>query len=104
MEAALANIAHQSGSQKITTVKGASLEQNEPNPLNQNTTIRYTLPLGSKGEIKIFNQTGNLVKTLIANQSGQSKLNAFDLNAGIYSYTLIVDGRIVNTKKMVVVK
>ena len=50
-------------------IKGVSLEQNEPNPFNQATTIRYKLPAGAKGQIMIYDASGNLIKTIQALQS-----------------------------------
>ena len=91
--------------QNLSLLKNnASLEQNKPNPFNQSTTIRYSLPHGSKGQIRIFNQTGTLVKTLIANESGQSILNAYDLTAGTYTYSLMVNGKSAGSKKLIILK
>ncbi len=104
LEALVASVTGQKGLQDISTIKDASLAQNEPNPLNQSTTIRYGLPHGSKGQINIYNQTGNLVKTLIANESGQSTLSGYDLKAGTYTYTFLVNGKIIDSKKMIVVR
>ncbi len=41
------------------------LHQNYPNPFNMITTITYQLPKTSNVSIKIYNQTGQLVKTLL---------------------------------------
>ena len=98
MEALVASVTGQKGLQDVSAVKDASLAQNEPNPLNQSTIIRYNLPHGSKGQINIFNQTGNLVKTLIANESGRFSLSGYDLTAGTYTYTFLVDGKIIDSK------
>jgi M6 family metalloprotease-like protein len=47
---------------------GFSLLPNYPNPFNQNTLIRFSLPTGGEIELAIFNLTGQKVKTLIDGQ------------------------------------
>jgi hypothetical protein len=85
-------------------VTNASLEQNNPNPFNKNTIIRYGIPQGSKGQINIYDQAGKLVKTLKANAGGQSQVSGYDLAAGAYTYTLMVDGKITLSKQMLIIK
>jgi hypothetical protein len=81
------------------------LYQNSPNPWKETTEIRYTLPGDVKtADILIFDLTGKLLKTLPATGSGSVFLKGSDLKAGIYSYTLVIDGAIVDTKKMLLTK
>jgi len=40
----------------------------------------------------------------IASEDGQVNLQAGQLSAGTYQYSLIVDGKLIDTKKMVVLK
>lgn len=59
-------------------------------------------------EIKMYDITGRLVKTL-TNQRYDAgvyllKLNAEDLTSGIYFYTFKVNGNLVDTKKLVLIK
>ncbi len=95
-------------SDKITNMpmatSNASLQQNQPNPFNKNTIIRYTVPQGSKGQINIYDQTGKIIKTFTANESGQSDLNGSGLTSGTYTYTLLVNGKVMGSKQMVVIK
>jgi hypothetical protein len=41
-----------------------SISPNYPNPFNPSTTIEYSLKVDSKIEIKIFNNLGQLVRSL----------------------------------------
>ena len=75
------------------------LEQNQPNPFNQGTTIHYRLPQGSKGQINIYNAGDVLVKTVSASESGQIQINGGNLKPGAYTYTLIVNGQPAVSKK-----
>ena len=84
-------------------VSGALLEQNQPNPFNESTMIRYTLPQGTSGVINIYNAGGILVKSFKTNGSGQAIVKANELKAGTYTYTLSVNGKLAGTKKLVLV-
>ncbi len=80
------------------------LEQNVPNPFAEQTTINYSLPDNTgKAQMLFYNSDGKLIQSVELNQKGQGQLNVFasDLSSGIYTYTLVVDGKIVETKKMV---
>lgn len=98
---AISNGATESNISKIPSVAGAILEQNQPNPFNAVTTIRYQIPQGSKAQLQIFNASGILVKNLTANESGQAIINAGELSAGTYTYSLIVNGKPTASKKMI---
>ena len=86
-----------------------SLSQNYPNPFNPVTKIKFTLPKESSVTLKVFDVTGQEVKTIIdgLNLRAGSVTYDFDgtqLSSGIYFYTLFADGSRVDTKKMVLVK
>jgi hypothetical protein len=85
-------------------ISGVTLEQNQPNPFNQSTVIRYHLPQGSAGQINVYDMNGTLVNSLKADESGQAVVNGSDLKAGTYSYTLVVNGKMAASKKLVLVK
>ena len=89
---------------KSNITSGAILEQNQPNPFSSITTIRYSIPQGAKGQLQIFNASGSLVKTFIANEKGQAVINAGELSAGAYTYTLFVNGKSAASKTMVLMK
>jgi hypothetical protein len=82
-----------------------SLEQNHPNPFNRATAIRYRVPAGVTAEILIRDvATGALVKQLPASAKGEVQLNANELRAGTYVYSLSVDGRVVASETMILLK
>ena len=89
------------------------LDQNYPNPFNPNTTIQYTIPINRKVSIKVYNITGQLVRTLIDNEmanAGTHKVvwngkNNFGrtVSTGIYLYSLEWAG-MKKVKRMTLVK
>jgi hypothetical protein len=85
----------------------ASLEQNTPNPYNSATIIRYHLPRNAgSAKVVITDMSGKTIKSisLISGDNGQLTLNSGTLAAGSYNYTLWIDGKQVDSKKMVISK
>jgi len=94
-------------SQTVELGVSGQLLQNQPNPFNETTTIKYTLPQNSKdATMQIMDMNGRVIKTaqLSDVRSGELVIKAEELGAGTYTYTLIVDGQVVDTKKMVLTK
>lgn len=82
----------------------AFLYQNNPNPFNQTTEIKYFLPENvSNAYIYVFNMQGALQLTFNLTETGfgSISINASQLNAGMYFYTLAVGGKEIETKKMI---
>ena len=80
------------------------LDQNAPNPFAEQTAIGYYLPDNiSKAQIVFYDRSGKALKTVDLKEKGKGVLNVFanDLTSGLYTYSLIVDGQIVETKKMI---
>jgi flagellar hook assembly protein FlgD len=85
------------------------LAQNEPNPFNHETTIRYNLSQASPVTLKIFDMTGRVVVTLV-NETKAAGYNSVKWNGkdaqgkfvvnGIYFYR-IQAGDFTAAKKMV---
>jgi hypothetical protein len=66
---------------------------------------RYTLPAGiDKAEIQIFDLNGRCLKRYPVNQSEPEVIKASELPAGIYIYSLIIAGKTVDTKRMILTK
>ncbi len=80
------------------------LFQNRPNPFNSKTTIKYSVTNEiNNAQIFIFNMQGTLITTfkIIEKGTGQITINSSELNAGMYMYSLIVDGKLIDTKRMI---
>lgn len=83
------------------------LMQNQPNPFNQTTTIKYTLPKDTKNAaLRVMDSNGRLLKEvkLSTDANGEVVLNAGELSSGTYSYSLVVDGRTLETRQMILTK
>jgi hypothetical protein len=77
------------------------LEQNYPNPFNPSTVIKFSLPASGKVNLSIYDETGQLVRTLVDDQraAGRHALHWDGRNrsgntvaAGIYLYRIVVRG------------
>ena len=90
------------GLDEITSREG-TLSAAYPNPAGETTRISYTLPEGSQGAIMIRNLVGATVQTeQLRSGSGTITFRTSSLNDGIYFYSLVVDGKPIQTKKLVV--
>jgi hypothetical protein len=69
-----------------------ALYQNQPNPFNAVTTIGFRLPEASRATLRIFNMSGQLIKTVLGDfDKGYNEVNfrPDDLGkAGVYWYEL----------------
>ncbi len=84
------------------------LSQNYPNPFNPATRISYQLPDAGHVTLKVYDIRGALMATLVDESQTANLYNVdFDghsLSTGIYIYTLSVDDRFTQSKKMLLVK
>ena len=90
-----------------TLTECAVLFQNAPNPFSTSTEIKYYL----QGQVHqaylyFFNMQGTLLKTTKLNEReyGQITINASELNPGMYIYSLVTDGKEVDTKRMILME
>ncbi len=89
----------------ITKPGIGSLEQNNPNPTSKTTTIPYYLsPNTKQAFIEIVDLSGKRIQTISLKEKGRSQVDVdcSDRSAGVYFYSLIVDGILIETRKMVV--
>ena len=90
----------------IVSKSEAFLYQNTPNPFSSQTQIRFTLPDDTKtAYIYIFDMTGKMKKQISINSAMDSvTINGYELPAGIYLYSLVVNGQEIDTKRMILSK
>ena len=84
----------------------ATLYQNTPNPFTAQTEIRFSLPDDApQAYIYVFDMNGKMQKQLPVDPSQQSvTVNGYELQAGIYLYSLVVGGQEIDTKRMILSK
>jgi len=86
---------------------GFRLDQNFPNPFNNQTSIVYHLPRNSHVCLKIYNVNGQLKRTLVNEyqQSGSYilRIDLSDLPSGLYFYQINASD-FKETKKMLLIK
>ncbi|MFT3705104.1 MAG: T9SS type A sorting domain-containing protein [Agriterribacter sp.] len=89
-------------------LSGSSVGQNSPNPFRGNTVISYNVPQQgglSTSYIVVYDVAGKALKQFNVSQGrGTVNLDASMLPSGTYNYSLFVDGKVVDTKKMVLIK
>ncbi len=86
-------------------VAGNRLWSNVPNPFKQETRIRYALTEDVReAQLCIYDLSGKQLSCHRLNDRGENEfvLRAASLNPGIYLYSLIADGQVVDTHRMVV--
>ena len=83
------------------------LYQNNPNPFSSNTEISCNIPITfNKAFIYVYNLQGIELMSFPILQKGYNivNINALSLPAGMYLYTLVVEDKIVDTKRMILTK
>jgi len=83
------------------------LDQNIPNPFNTATTINYFLPSSvSSASIYIYDMNGTQLKSYNISQCGKGNITiqGSEFSAGMYLYALISDGKVIDTKRMILTK
>jgi hypothetical protein len=81
------------------------LYQNRPNPFSTNTVIDYQISKEFRSAyIQVFEPTGKPLMKYENLQSGKNSIEvqAGNLSAGLYLYALVVDGRLIAQKSMIV--
>jgi trimeric autotransporter adhesin len=78
-----------------------------PTPFDAETVIQMTLPDNvGLASVMIYNLEGKQMKNIQVSARGETtvKISASELAAGMYLYSLIADGKVVDTKWMVLTK
>ena len=92
---------------ELENVQAIVLDQNVPNPFAESTVINYFIPDNiNYAQIIFTDNYGRIMKTVDIKTSGAGmiKVYAANLSSGTYTYSLMVDGKVVESKKMMCVK
>jgi hypothetical protein len=84
--------------------ESAVLYQNTPNPFTDNTTIEFYIPVdASSASVYLFTLNGLLLETYPIEYMGYGTItiDGPTLQPGMYVYSLVVDGQIVDSKRMI---
>lgn len=84
---------------------GFQMSQNEPNPFTHETVVKYTLPQTvSNAFMAVYDLTGKQITTFPITDKGSSSvtITSEKLTAGIYIYSIVADGKVVDSKRMIV--
>lgn len=82
----------------------AVLYQNSPNPFSVDTEISLLIPETSRSaSVIIYNLEGKQLKAIPVGDHGKTSvaIRRNEMSAGMYIYALIVDGKVVDSKKMI---
>jgi hypothetical protein len=83
------------------------LSQNHPNPFHENTLVDYFIPTTvQRAYIKVTSLDGKELGKVLIQETGRGQVNikANTYPQGTYYYSLVLDGKIFETKKMVLTK
>ena len=97
----------------IQPIEINSLRQNYPNPFNPETNISYSVIDNGSVELAIYNIKGQLVKELVRSTMNAGEHNVVwngkdsagrKVSSGLYFYKLKLNGKTIDTKKMMLLK
>ena len=88
--------------------KDFKLFQNYPNPFNPKTIIRFQINRLSDINISVYDIQGKLITELVKQKYNagtyEVDFTRNNYSSGIYFYSLIIDGSVIKTKKMILIK
>ncbi|HEX6791708.1 MAG TPA: FlgD immunoglobulin-like domain containing protein [Candidatus Krumholzibacteria bacterium] len=91
----------------------ARMLANTPNPFNPRTTLRFELPSAARARIDVYDAAGTLVRTVLDESRGAGahsvEWDGADgagrgVSSGIYFARFIVNGALVDTRKLMLLK
>jgi hypothetical protein len=115
LEAEIENLTKNNGKNKLksesiteetraTIQSSIVLYQNFPNPWNSSTTIAASIPASvTNAMVCIYDLTGKQLRCYHIAQRGEAQivLHAEELQPGMYIYSLLADGKLIDSKQMV---
>lgn len=98
-------VARVSGEQVSSSFGKGTLGLATPNPARGSVRIQYEVPQSaSNARLLLTDALGRTVKTVQLTSSGFVNIDVNALSSGVYNYSLIVDGKIIQARKMTVEK
>ena len=89
----------------VSDIDMVRMDQNKPNPFSESTVITLNIPDKTQAaSIFIFDMSGKQIQSLPVAERGETNITVYasDLTAGMYIYTLVVDGKVEVTRRMIV--
>lgn len=84
------------------------LNQNFPNPFNPESNIVFEMSNPGFVMLKVFDTLGKEVRVLVSGNKDRGshsvRFESNDLPSGIYFYSLLIDGEVIDTKSMILMK
>ena len=83
------------------------MSQNSPNPFSESSVITLNIPQSTKNAIiYIYDLSGKQITSITVNERGETDVTVYatDLPAGMFVYSLVADGNVTITRRMIVVK
>jgi hypothetical protein len=84
---------------------GFQMSQNEPNPFTHETVVNYTLSETVQNAfMAVYDLAGKQITTFPIEHKGSSSLTLTSekLTAGIYIYSIVADGKVMDSKRMII--
>ena len=81
------------------------MSQNSPNPFSESSVITLNIPKSAKSAaIYIYDLSGKQVSNIPVQERGETNITVYasNLSAGMFIYSLVVDGKVCVTRRMVV--
>ncbi|MBR4130693.1 MAG: T9SS type A sorting domain-containing protein [Bacteroidaceae bacterium] len=91
--------------ESVSDIDMVRMDQNKPNPFSESTVISLNIPQETQtANIYIYDMNGKQVQSLPVGERGETNITVYasDLAAGMYIYTLVVDGKVSVTRRMIV--
>lgn len=88
--------------------KDYKLLQNYPNPFNSSTKIKFQISASGHVVLKVMDILGKELSVQVNQKLSagtyESDFKAGNISSGVFMYQLIVDGNVIETKKMILIK
>jgi uncharacterized coiled-coil protein SlyX len=102
--AGLSPISSIGGDVSASAVKNSIELSNRPNPSNGYTQINYNLNTTEAASLVITDQSGRVIKSYNNIAKGRNSIDVYkgELSAGIYIYSIYINGKVAASEKMII--